>query len=345
MSIQGPSSLDSSEEGELASSLIATKAFQRLGSVRFLGAIDYVLVRAPNGSGLNVRHTRYEHSIGVANLALRHANRVGMDQAGRRLSCAVALLHDIGHAPLSHTIEPVFKEAFGIDHHRATGDIVTGRAVLGREVKEVLQTFHLDPELVVAVLDGVHDPSGGFFAGPINFDTIEGILRTRRYATKAVSGLTSDRVVQAATERSDLNDQNVVDNFWNEKHEVYARIIRSREGVLSDHLCQTLARRHLSRLSELDYLTTEAALFRKIPEMQDALRLGLDRAINKYSIAYPIEYVARTFYVDQSRIFFDHEDAARYRQIKSVKEFDPTATPLNSPSISVQLDLLAQVAL
>jgi HD superfamily phosphohydrolase len=57
----------------LFAELVATPAFQRLKSVRFLGGIDYLLVRSPNGIGRNIRYTRYQHSLGVARLALLYS--------------------------------------------------------------------------------------------------------------------------------------------------------------------------------------------------------------------------------------------------------------------------------
>ena len=246
--------------------------------------------------------------------------------------------HAQPHSPLSHSLEPIFKETFGLDHHRATQDVVTGRALIGTEIWEVLKAFRLDPEQIVGVLNGADDPCAGFFTGPINFDTIEGITRTRRYATQAVSGLTSRRVVRAATDRSNENDQDAVDSFWDEKNDVYARIIRSREGVLSDHLVQSLARRHISRFKASDYFVTETTLFTKLPEIRDALKLGLERGIREHRVAYPTAYDIRSFYVDRNCSFYLRQDAARYRQTKSVMAFANAAGQISS-SANVQLEL------
>jgi HD superfamily phosphohydrolase len=47
----------------------------------------------------------------------------------------VALLHDIGHLPISHSLEPVFLSVFGIDHHHASEDIFFGRVAIGHGVR------------------------------------------------------------------------------------------------------------------------------------------------------------------------------------------------------------------
>jgi putative nucleotidyltransferase with HDIG domain len=129
-----PVDLRTFDEEPLFLELILTEAFQRLGSVRFLGGIDYLFVRNPNGAPGNTRYTRLQHSLGVARLALEYSSIFGLSAADRQLIVAAALLHDIGHAPLSHSIEPVFRECFAIDHHDATKDIIFGHVQIGRSV-------------------------------------------------------------------------------------------------------------------------------------------------------------------------------------------------------------------
>src|SRR5208337_2078246 len=94
--------------------LVETPAFRRLKSIRFLGGIDYLLVRSPNGATRNIRYTRYQHSLGVARLALLYSEQRDLSIAERRTVYVAALLHDVGHAPLSHSLEPIFEQAFGL---------------------------------------------------------------------------------------------------------------------------------------------------------------------------------------------------------------------------------------
>ena len=162
--------------------IISTEAVQRLHSIRFLGGIDYVLVQNPNGVWGNTRYTRYQHSLGVARLSLMYSRACKLADYDRRLIFAAALLHDVGHAPLSHSLEPVFKETFGIEHHQATRDIIAGRVSIGRSLSKVLRRYGIDIERVAALISGEDANFHSFFSGPINFDTIEGILRTRALA-------------------------------------------------------------------------------------------------------------------------------------------------------------------
>ncbi len=89
-------------------------AFQRLRRVKQLGLAHMVFPGAT--------HTRFEHSVGavyVAQLIVEHVNRnkdkiegdhrkwtkIGIDQPTLRFIRLAALLHDVGHLPLGHTLE------------------------------------------------------------------------------------------------------------------------------------------------------------------------------------------------------------------------------------------------
>jgi uncharacterized protein len=300
----------------LLSELVSTTAFQRLKFIRFLGGIDYILVRAPNGASGNIRYTRYQHSLGVARLALTYCNRRALPISARRLISVAALLHDIGHAPLSHSLEPVFKEAFGLEHHRATEQIITGRTHFGREVHETLIHNGVDVEQVVATISGSVADYDGFFSGPINFDTIEGILRSCKY-TKANANIPSpEAVVDAAIRRSDKRDVAIVDSFWNYKDEVYRHIINSRRGVLADLACQWSMREYIHQFGPGDYFSTEPEIFRKLPGLR---KLLTDRAFETEmlrQLVKPVVYNARRFFIDPNGVFFERDDSVRYRQTR-----------------------------
>ena len=61
---------------------------------------------APRASSTPKAFSRLELSLGVLALAAHFAPEDGLDRAA-------ALLHDVGHLPLSHTFEGVA----GLDHH------------------------------------------------------------------------------------------------------------------------------------------------------------------------------------------------------------------------------------
>lgn len=297
--------------------LIETPAFRRLKNVRFLGAIDYRLVPRPNGKPGATRYTRYEHSIGVMQLAKLYCDVRDLRPVDRRLACAAALLHDLGHPPFSHSMESVFKEEFGIDHHAATTDMIHGRVSAGREVFEALRRHGMDIEKLTAVISGETLEFDGFFHGPINFDTIEGILRSCIYVRQ--SSTVSDRyaVTKAAVERATDDDRRVVDRFWKCKGWVYENVINSREGVLSDFACKTFLRRNLGRVDRGSYFGTEADLFRKLPGLRELLTGPAFNEDFVRLIDEPVHYRSRHYHVNQDGDFFARQDDIRYQHRRS----------------------------
>ena len=82
--------------------------FQKLRGRRQLG-INYLVFPG-------AVHTRFEHTIGVLGLTQRLCQTYGIREDERRAVCAYALVHDIGHGPFSHQIEPVLH---GHHHERS----------------------------------------------------------------------------------------------------------------------------------------------------------------------------------------------------------------------------------
>ncbi|NJL08193.1 MAG: HD domain-containing protein [Methylacidiphilales bacterium] len=303
-------------DDQLFKDLIKTTAFRRLHHIRFLGAIDYFLVSSPNGIERNRRYTRFQHSLGVARLAFLYSHIKGLSQKYRRLACVAALLHDIGHSPFSHTMEPIFEDKFGFNHHFAAKLILTGSIGIGIELRDILDMHKVDIEELIAIIQGGEDPFDGFFSGPINFDTVEGILRSKMYIKGNSMILSPIEVVKAAIFRSNLRDRDAVDNFWRHKHEVYKHIIRSGFGVSVDYAFQNAMRTAWNNIDRYDFFSTEKRIFRKIPELRRIVRNGLRKSAENRSNTVKIPYKIRDFYVNDQGSFFARDDRNRYRQSK-----------------------------
>ncbi len=109
--------LDSNKPEEaLVMALIDTEPFQRLRRIRQLGPA-YLTFHGAESS-------RFTHSLGVFQLARRALQRLGKHNPilseHKGLLFAAALLHDLGHAPLSHTGE----EVFGTNHEQWSARII-----------------------------------------------------------------------------------------------------------------------------------------------------------------------------------------------------------------------------
>lgn len=303
---------DDTAEADLIDALLKTKAFQRLKGVRFLGALDYFLVSQPNGS--LKRYTRYQHSLGVATLAKAYLRLRHHSTQHRLLCVAAAMLHDVGHPPFSHTLEPVFEETFGLNHHVATERLITGLVPLGNEISSVLRDFGVDPLAVLHLLNGGDELFEGFFSGPINLDTIEGILRARVYLGMQKLGLSPVKVMEAAASRDNAESQRIVDAFWQSKHEVYAFVIRSKPGVFYDGIFQAIAREQIDALQPSDFFATEKTIFQKLPLLKDVLDSDRLHEIAKRVLPTEIPYQFRSFFIDDKTDFRSHHDNERYLQ-------------------------------
>jgi uncharacterized protein len=96
---------------KLVKSLIDTPEMQRLRHIRQNGLAAMVFS--------SMEHTRLAHSFGVAYVARRMVDRIGLNSEIERTelspiklhTVAAALLHDLGHGPFSHTFEEVLKDA------------------------------------------------------------------------------------------------------------------------------------------------------------------------------------------------------------------------------------------
>jgi len=132
---------------KLYSAIVNSKAFKRLKKVSFLGAIDYLQKNKK-------KYSRCEHSLSVAALGLLYAKRTNVSKEQRDYLVVSALLHDIGHGPLSHSMESVFKTKYYLSHHTNENNIILGKIKLGVELNSILSTYCISSKKVVDILDG-----------------------------------------------------------------------------------------------------------------------------------------------------------------------------------------------
>lgn len=104
----------------LEAALVNSRPLQRLRSIHQLGLTYLVFPGA--------EHSRFSHVLGAMHLAGRVYDALaargegflprGIDCRERRLVRVAALLHDLGHAPFSHSAEELFED--GLDHEAMT---------------------------------------------------------------------------------------------------------------------------------------------------------------------------------------------------------------------------------
>ena len=297
--------------------LIGTAAFQRLADIRFLGAIDYFI--HPSGRQLTRRrHTRLEHTLGVAHLALTYSRLAGLSNGDETLVVCAALLHDIGHAPLSHSIEGAFSKYFGINHHIASAQIISGAApdeTKSLDVKNILSSANIDTNEVATLIAGnLHEsPHNFLFAHPINIDTLEAVSRSETYFKASPASPTPDIVLTALIRNAQLEK---LDEFWRLKDTVYTRLIQGPLGLYADHVALQYVEKHIDSFSLNDFFLSERGLRKKHPGLFLCLKSARTNLIAEASApSVSVEIVAkiRRFFIDET---YAPGSAERYQQSK-----------------------------
>ena len=165
------------EEG--MAEIIYHPSFQRLRSIRQLGFADQAF---PSGT-----HNRYTHSLGVCHLAGQAFDSImsknsklcpSKKKLFRRSLCLAALLHDIGHGPLSHSSEGLMpdlkklkldKELNSKDR-QAKHEDYSVKFILDKEALYHPLTKLVEPEAVAQILHPEFKGSEDFFTeGGLNF--------------------------------------------------------------------------------------------------------------------------------------------------------------------------------
>ena len=109
--------------------IIDAEPVQRLRRIRQLAGAQYVYPAA--------NHTRFEHSLGAMHLAGAVAeNLPSISEESERSQVRVAaLLHDVGHGPLSHLFEPLLSKYVGKNHEDMSLRIIK-ESELGRSLEK-----------------------------------------------------------------------------------------------------------------------------------------------------------------------------------------------------------------
>jgi len=164
--------------------VIDTPLFQRLRQIKQMGFSDLAFPGAT--------HTRYSHSIGAMYLAerafdaiFRHHpfQRPGLHGHFRQLVRLGALLHDVGHAPLSHCTEFAMPPVAGLDipayrglpqplDRRATHEDYTIKIITDSPLTRVLERYFppFSPAHVAALVEQSLPVGDDFFMdGGVNY--------------------------------------------------------------------------------------------------------------------------------------------------------------------------------
>jgi len=137
----------------------------------------------------SANHTRFEHSLGVYHLADRALGHLDIKGPKATRVRAAALLHDIGHAPYSHTIEPVLYRHTG-KYHDEVADLVSEGAVA-----RALADHGVDPGRVAGLIAGEGE-LGQLVSGELDVDRMDYLVRDAHHTGVPYGAIDHGRLVR-----------------------------------------------------------------------------------------------------------------------------------------------------
>lgn len=167
----------------LAQSLADTPPVQRLRWIKQLGLANLVYPGA--------NHSRFEHSLGVYHLACTLSEHLDLDPEERLRVEAAALLHDIGHGPLSHVTESALSPFLRTEHESIIDWLKRG------ELRDVLQDYGLNPHEIQSLIKG--SKLGQIVNSEIDADRMDYLMRDAHYTGVAYGVIDHLRLIEKMT--------------------------------------------------------------------------------------------------------------------------------------------------
>lgn len=162
--------------------LIDAREMQRLRRIRQLGTA-YLVYPGAN-------HTRFEHALGAHKLAQDATRAFALPVEDARTIQAAALLHDVGHGPMSHLFEEVDPT---VEHHEVFGaDLIRWSGL-----SSTLRHHGVDPQRVADLVQGKGE-NACLVSGDIDVDRMDYLVRDAHYTGVRVS-VDPERILQTLT--------------------------------------------------------------------------------------------------------------------------------------------------
>jgi len=250
---------------ELQEELIQTVEVQRLSFVHQLGTTFQCY---PGAHGM-----RLSHALGVSFLADtigKHVLRDISDMSDtqkigiRRLLQAAGMLHDIGHTPWSHTLEPLYIEMNGVDHMDLVADMVRGDTVFDIKgaggIPSILQSFDVDPsdvaDLICCRYRGPRYLQQMIF-GEVDADMLDYLQRDFYFTGVAFGHIEMDRIISTMRIVDDeivflVKGHEAIRDFLFARMQMYSSVYLHKKTRIVDMMLLAAARKSIVELKEID---------------------------------------------------------------------------------------------
>jgi len=205
----------------LENKIIDTQIYQRLRRIHHLGCASLVYPGAT--------HNRFSHSIGSVFIIDKFARSLGLDKdtRERQLLRLVALLHDIGHLPFSHTLE-------GADDKEK--HTMIGQNIIKMEpVSDILAKSEIKPDEVIKVLTKVSDPRYSLLIdSDLDVDKVDYLTRDAHHTGLVYGIIDVDRISRTIYFDSEkrlcveYKSKQALENFLLARYYMYSTVYHHR---------------------------------------------------------------------------------------------------------------------
>jgi HD superfamily phosphohydrolase len=249
----------------LQEDLLKTVEVQRLSHIHQLGTTYQCY---PGAHGM-----RLVHALGVSHLAGRIARQVlpgcqGLAEKDRRVMIdtveAAGMLHDIGHTPWSHTLEPLQIELTGSGHMDLVARLIRGEEVMnirgaGR-IPGILEEHGVGPDDVAGLITctfGRLPCLQQMIFGEVDADMLDYLQRDFYFTGVAYGHIEVDRLVSTMAVSGDrlvfqLKALDAIRDFLLARFQMYTSVYLHRKTRIVDQMLLRAARRSVIGLGELD---------------------------------------------------------------------------------------------
>jgi HD superfamily phosphohydrolase len=229
---------------ELLFDIISHPWFQRLRHVKQLGLTDFVYPGA--------QHTRFQHALGAMHLmkqALDTLKSKGVEISDDEHEAAIiaVLLHDIGHGPLSHTLEHTLLHSI---KHESLSYLFMQR--LNKEFNGALN-------IALKIFQNTHKRK--FFhqlvSSQLDIDRLDYLKRDCFFAGVMEGTIGVDRIISMLTVHNDqlvVEEKGIlsIENFLNARRLMYWQVYLHKTTVSAERMMVNVIRRaeHLVKSGE-----------------------------------------------------------------------------------------------
>ncbi len=226
---------------------------------------------------------RLAHALGVSHLAGRIANHLSIRSQDeyndktvttRNLVEAAGILHDIGHTPWSHTLEPLYVELTGGDHMDLVAEMVTGKTKIpikgsGR-IPEILGKFNISPEDVANLITSKYKKqqfAQQIIFGEVDADMLDYLQRDFHFTGVAFGHIEVDRIISTMVLKEGKlvfleKGLNAIRDFLLARLQMYSSVYLHKKTRIVDKMLLSATRKSVLELKELDnfYFMTDDEL-------------------------------------------------------------------------------------